>query len=181
MEYNGHYSGNYEVAGRDSEIAEGGVIMYSICITGHGKDKKVHEVFSNSFERSEFSSNIITKMLDVLMSAPFYCIPDMMTVENDDTGVDSFFWFSFNECVAPSRQATVCVATAWVEGWIARDVEQLCEDEEDDESDDKESFDPRQAGFKLLLEYFMMTPEEQVKRHSDYAQLIASLISGHMN
>lgn len=39
---------------------------------------------------------------------------------------------------------------------------------------------PHQAGFKLLLEYFMMTPEEQAKRHSDYAQLIASLISGHM-
>lgn len=47
-------------------------------------------------------------------------------------------------------------------------------------ADDEESFDPHQAGFKLLLEYFMMAPEEQVKRHSDYAQLIASLISGHM-
>lgn len=57
------------------------------------------------------------------------------------------------------------------------------DDEGDDESDDEEdenSFDPCQAGFKLLLEYFMMAPEEQVKRHSDYAQLIASLISGHM-
>lgn len=43
-----------------------------------------------------------------------------------------------------------------------------------------EEFDAHQAGFKLLLEYFMMAPEEQVKRHSDYAQLIASLISGHM-
>lgn len=56
-------------------------------------------------------------------------------------------------------------------------------DEGDDESDDEEdenSFDPCQAGFKLLLEYFMMAPEEQVKRHSDYAQLVASLISGHM-
>lgn len=47
-------------------------------------------------------------------------------------------------------------------------------------TDNEESFDPRQAGFKLLLEYFMMAPEEHVKRHSDYAQLIASLISGHM-
>ena len=54
------------------------------------------------------------------------------------------------------------------------------EDDEDDEEDEN-SFDPCHAGFKLLLEYFMMTPEEQVKRHSDYAQLIASLISGHMN
>lgn len=53
------------------------------------------------------------------------------------------------------------------------------DDEKDDEEDEK-SFDPRHAGFKLLLEYFMMAPEEQVKRHSDYAQLIASLISGHM-
>lgn len=55
----------------------------------------------------------------------------------------------------------------------------MCDDESDDEEDEN-SFDAHQAGFKLLLEYFMMTPEEQVKRHSDYAQLIASLISGHM-
>lgn len=157
--------------------------MYSICITGHGKDKKVHEVFSKSFERSEFSSYIITKMFDDLTGAPFYCIPDMMHIKNDDTGVDSCFWFYSDDCVLPSRVATVLVATAWVEGWIARDMQQLCENEEDDESDDEEdenSFDAHQAGFKLLLEYFMMAPEEQVKRHSDYAQLIASLISGHM-
>lgn len=152
--------------------------MYSICITGHGKDKKVHEVFSNSFERSEFSSYIIAKMLDDLTGAPFYCIPDMMHIKNDDTGVDSCFWFYLDECVSSSRQAIVFVASSWVEGWIARDAETTCEHEEDE--DNEESFDPHQAGFKLLLEYFMMTPEEQVKRHKDYAQLIASLISGHM-
>lgn len=156
--------------------------MYSICITGHGKDNKFHEVSSNSFERSEFSSNIITKMFDDLTGAPFYCIPDMMCI-NNDTGEESYFWFPSDECVAPSPVATVLVSTAWVEGWITRDVEQSCENEEDDEEDDEEneeSFDPRQAGFKLLLEYFMMAPEEQVKRHSDYAQLIANLISSHM-
>lgn len=156
--------------------------MYSICITGHGKDKKVHEVFSNSFERSEYSCDIIAKMLDDLTGAPFYCIPDMMHI-NNDTGEDSCFWFYCDECVSPSRHAIVFAASSWVEGWIARDMEQLCENEEDDEEDDEEneeSFDARQAGFKLLLEYFMMAPEEQVKRHSDYAQLIASLISGHM-
>lgn len=156
--------------------------MYSICMTGHGKDKKVHEVFSTPFERSEFSSNIIAKMFDDLTGAPFFCFPDVMTIDND-TGASSCFWFYSDECVATSRVATVCVATAWVEGWIARDMQQLCENEEDDESDDEEdenSFDAHRAGFKLLLEYFMMAPEEQVKRHSDYAQLIASLISGHM-
>lgn len=146
--------------------------MYSICITGNGKDKKVHEVFSNSFERSEFSSNIIAKMLDDLTGAPFFCIPDMMNIKNDETGADSCLWFScYNKWEA----------TAWVEGWIARDMEQLCDDEyESDDEEDENSFDAHQAGFKLLLEYFMMTPEEQVKRHKDYAQLIASLISGHM-
>lgn len=106
------------------------------------------------------------------------------------TGEASYFWFDSDECVAPSRHAIVFVASSWVEGWIARDMEQLCENEEDDEDDEEddeendeeneESFDARQAGFKLLLEYFMMAPEEQVKRHSDYAQLIANLISGHM-
>lgn len=72
-----------------------------------------------------------------------------------------------------------CVAIAWANGWIARDVESICVHEDDEE--DENSFDPHRAGFKLLLEYFMMAPEEQVKRHSDYAQMIASLISGHMN
>ena len=56
----------------------------------------------------------------------------------------------------------------------------MCDDDEGDDEEDEKSFDPHQAGFKLLLEYFMMAPKEQVKRHSDYAQLIASLISGHM-
>lgn len=153
--------------------------MYSIRINGHDKDKKVHEIFSNSFERSVFSSYIIKKMLDDLTGAPFYCIPDMMTIDNDETGASSCFWFCYDECVAPSRVETVCVAASWVEGWIARDAQTTCEHEEDDEEDEN-SFDPRQAGFKLLLEYFMMAPEEQVKRHSDYAQLIASLIYGHM-
>lgn len=156
--------------------------MYSICITGRGKDKKVHEVFSTPFERSKFSSNIIAKMFDDLTSAPFRCIPDMMYIKNDETWSDSCFWFYYDECVAPSRASIVWPATAWVEGWIARDANTICEHEDDeDDEEDENSFDPRHAGFKLLLEYFMMTPEEQVKRHSDYAQLIASLISGHMN
>lgn len=156
--------------------------MYSICMSGHDKDKKVHELFSNSFERSEFSSNIIAKMFDDLTGAPFYCIPDVMTIDND-TGASSCFWFYSDECVASMRVENVWAATAWVEGWIARDMQQLCDDEEDDESDNEEdenSFDQCQAGFKLLLEYFMLTAEEQAKRHSDYAQLIASLISGLM-
>lgn len=156
--------------------------MYSICMTGTDKDKKVHEVFSTPFERSEFSSNIIAEMFDDLTGAPFYCIPDVMTIDND-TGASSCFWFYSDECVAPVRVENVWEATAFVEGWIARDANTICENEEDDESDyeeDESSFDPCKAGFKLLLEYFMMTPEEQVKRHSDYSQLVASLISGHM-
>ena len=66
-----------------------------------------------------------------------------------------------------------------VKGWIAGDA-RIIPEKKTVLADNEESFDPHQAGFKLLLEYFMMTPEEQVKRHSDYAQLIASLISGHM-
>lgn len=148
------------------------------------KIRKFMKFFSNSFEMSEYSCNIIAKMLDDLTGAPFFCLPDMMHIKNDETGADSCFWFYSDECVAPSRVATMCVASSWVEGWIARDAQTTCENEEDDESDDEEdenSFDAHRAGFKLLLEYFMMAPEEQVKRHSDYAQLIASLISGHMD
>lgn len=127
--------------------------MYSICINGHDKDKKVHEVFSNSFERSEFSSNIIEKMFDDLTGAPFYCIPDMMHINNDETGTDSCFWFYSDECVAPSRVATVLVVTAWVEGWIARDVNTFCENEEDDESDDGECGDLASKYNELASKY----------------------------
>lgn len=112
--------------------------MYSLCITGHGKDKKVHEVFSNSFKRSEFSAYIITKMFDDLTGAPFYCIPDMIHINNDDTGADSCFWFYSVEC-----EATVLAATTWVEGWIARDLQQLSDDDSDDESDDESDDDKR--------------------------------------
>lgn len=37
--------------------------MYSICINGHGKDKKVHEVFSNSFERSDDYAQLIASLI----------------------------------------------------------------------------------------------------------------------
>lgn len=66
-----------------------------------------------------------------------------------------------------------------VKGWITRDA-RIIPEKKTVLADVEKSFDPRQAGFKLLLEYFMMAPEEQAKRHSDYAQLVASLISGHM-
>jgi hypothetical protein len=66
-----------------------------------------------------------------------------------------------------------------VKGWITRDA-RIIPEKKTVLDDNEESFDPRQAGFKLLLEYFMLTPGEQVKRHGDYAQLVASLISGHM-
>lgn len=112
-------------------------------------------------------------MFDDLTGAPFYCLPDMMCIKNDYTGANSCCMFYTDD-----NKHNECVANAWVKGWIARDVETTCEREDDEE--DENSFDPRHAGFKILLEYFMMTPEEQVKRHSDYAQLIASLVSGHM-
>lgn len=71
----------------------------------------------------------------------------MMHIRNDETGADSCFWFYSDECVGPSRVVRVCVAASWVEGWIARDAQQLCEDEDeyddvsDDNSDDGECGD----------------------------------------
>lgn len=69
--------------------------MYSICITGYDKHKKFHEVFSTPFERSEFSSNIIAKMFDDLTGAPFFCLPDMMHINNDETGGGFMFLVLF--------------------------------------------------------------------------------------
>lgn len=94
--------------------------MYSICITGTDKDKKVHEVFSTSFKRSELSPTI-TKMFDDLTGAPFYCYPDMMHIKNDDTGADSFFMFYTDD-----NKYNEIVAFAWANGWISRDDVTSC-------------------------------------------------------
>ena len=126
--------------------------MYSICMTGTDKDKKVHKVFSTPFERSEFSNNIIAKMFDDLTGAPFYCIPDVMTIDND-TGASSCFWFYSDECVATVRVENVWAATAFVEGWIARDVQTTCEHEEDDEEDDEERGDLASKYNELASKY----------------------------
>lgn len=78
-----------------------------------------------------------------------------------------------------SKECAKIEVCSLVKGWITRDA-RIIPEKKTVVDDNEESFDPHRAGFKLLLEYFMMTPDEQVKRHSDYAQLIASLISGHM-
>ena len=62
-------------------------------------------------------------------------------------GADSCFWFYSDGCVE-----AVLVATAWVEGWIARDVQQLC-DNEDDESDDGDCGDLASKYNELASKY----------------------------
>lgn len=106
--------------------------------------------------------------------APWFCIVDSVTIENTETSLLQMF-----ELYTSNKEKAKIEVYSLVKGWITRDA-RIIPEKKTVLADDEESFDAHQAGFKLLLEYFMLTPEEQAKRHSDYAQLIASLISGHM-
>lgn len=109
--------------------------MYSIRISATDKDKKVYEVFSTPLKRSELSSYIIKQMFESLIAAPFYCLTDMMSITNDDTGANSCCMFYTDD-----NKHNECVAIAWFKGWLARDEETTCE-HEDDKSDDGECGD----------------------------------------
>lgn len=159
--------------------------MYAVSIIGLDRNGNEHHVDIPVFKYTDTISCVINHAIEDITDAPWFCIVDSVTIENTETHLMQMF-----ELYTSSKEKAKIEVYSLVKGWITRDARiipekktVLAENEEDDESDDEEdenSFDPCQAGFKLLLEYFMMTPEEQVKRHSDYAQLVASLISGHM-
>lgn len=159
--------------------------MYAVSIIGLDREGNEHYVDSPDFKYIDTVSCAINDAIEDITGAPWFCNVDSVSIKNTETSLMEMF-----ELNNKSKECAKIEACSLVRGWIARDERfipekktVLAENEEDDESDDEEdenSFDPCQAGFKLLLEYFMMTPEEQVKRHSDYAQLVASLISGHM-
>ena len=155
--------------------------MYRIYVVGIDKENKSHMISTRDFEYYEDTTALIRHALERIMGAPLFCVPNRLFLKKlDDSELAGKYEFRSNSIETNTQDGC-----RFVYGWIQRDTftsDDEYDDESDDESDDEDenSFDPHRAGFKLLLEYFMMTPEEQVKRHSDYAQLIASLISGHM-
>lgn len=155
--------------------------MYAVSIKGHDSKGKEHYVDTPDFKYNDSVPYLINDAIDDIIGAPWFCIVDSVTIENTETSLMQMF-----ELYPSNEEKAKIEVYALVKGWITRDARIIPEkktvlaDNEEDDEEDENSFDPHQAGFKLLLEYFMMAPEEQVKRHSDYAQLIASLISGHM-
>ena len=148
--------------------------MYAVCIEGHDKKGKVHYVECPDFKYIDTVSAVINDAIEDITGAPWFCNVDSVSVKNTETSLMQMF-----ELNNKSKECAKIEVCSLVKGWIARDA-RIIPEKKTVVDDNEESFDPRQAGFKLLLEYFMMKPEEQVKRHSEYAQLIASLISGHM-
>lgn len=148
--------------------------MYAVCIEGHDKKDKVHYVECPGFKYIDTVSVVINDAIEDITGAPWFCNVDSVSIKNTETSLMQMF-----ELGVDSKEKAKIEVCSLVKGWIARDA-RIIPEKKTVLDDDENSFDPYQAGFKLLLEYFMMTPEEQVKRHSDYAQLIASLISGHM-
>lgn len=154
--------------------------MYRIYVVGIDKENKAHMISTRDFEYYEDITALIGYALERIMGAPLFCVPNRLFIKKLDSELQGKYEFRSN-----SIETNVQDGCRFVYGWTQRDAltsddESDYESDESDDEEDENSFDPSQAGFKLLLEYFMLTPEEQAKRHSDYAQLIASLISGHI-
>lgn len=148
--------------------------MYAVCIEGHDKKGKAHYVEAPYFKYTDTISGVINDAIEDITGAPWFCYVDGVSIKNTETSLMQMF--ELDSCNKENIKMEVC---SLVKGWITRDA-RIIPEKKTVLADNEESFDPHQAGFKLLLEYFMMAPEEQAKRHKDYAQLIASLISGHM-
>lgn len=148
--------------------------MYAVSIIGLDREGNEHNVDIPVFKYTDTISCVINHAIEDITGAPWFCIVDSVTIENTETSLIQTF-----ELYTSSKEKAKIEVYSLVKGWITRDA-RIIPEKKTVLAENEESFDPRQAGFKLLLEYFMMAPEEQVKRHKDYAQLIASLISGHM-
>lgn len=148
--------------------------MYAVSINGLDREGNEHHVDIPFFKYTDTISCVINHAIEDITGSPWFCIVDSVSIKNTETSLMQMF-----ELYTSSKEKAKIEVYSLVKGWIARDA-RIIPEKKTVLADNEESFDPRQAGFKLLLEYFMLTPEEQAKRHSDYAQLIASLISGHM-
>lgn len=148
--------------------------MYAVSIIGLDREGNEHHVDSQDFKYTDTISCLINHAIEDVIDAPWFCTVVSVTIENTETSLMQTF-----ELYTSNKEKAKIEVYSLVKGWITRDA-RIIPEKKTVLADNEESFDPCQAGFKLLLEYFMMEPEEQVKRHSDYAQLIASLISGHM-
>lgn len=148
--------------------------MYAVSINGLDRNGNEHHVDIPDFKYTDSISSVINEAIEDITGAPWFCYVDGVSIKNTETSLMQMFEFESSN--KENIKIEVC---SLVKGWIVRDG-RIIPEKKTVLADNEESFDPRHAGFKLLLEYFMLTPEEQAKRHSDYAQLIASLISGHM-
>lgn len=148
--------------------------MYAVNIIGLDREGNEHHVDIPDFKYTDTISCVINHAIEDITGAPWFCIVDSVTIENTETSLMQTF-----ELYTSNKEKAKIEVYSLVKGWITRDA-RIIPEKKTVLAENEESFDPRQAGFKLLLEYFMMAPEEQVKRRSDYAQLVASLISGHM-
>lgn len=148
--------------------------MYAVSIIGLDREGNEHHVDIPAFRYTVTISCVINHAIDDITGSPWFCVIDSVTIENTETSLMQTF-----ELYTSSKEKAKIEVYSLVKGWIVRDA-RIIPEKKTVLADNEKSFDSLQAGFKLLLEYFMMAPEQQVKRRSDYAQLIASLISGHM-
>ena len=148
--------------------------MYAVSINGLDRNGEVHCVETPGFKYTDTISSVVNEAIEDITGAPWFCVLDSVSIKNTETSLTQTF-----ELYISNKEKAKIEVCSLVKGWITRDA-RIIPEKKTVLADVEKSFDPIHAGFKLMLEYFMMTPEEQAKRHSDYAQLVASLISGHM-
>lgn len=132
--------------------------MYAVCIEGHDKKGKAHYVEAPYFKYIDTIDGVINDAIDDITGAPWFCYVDGVSIKNTETSLMQMF-----ELDSSNKENIKIEVCSLVKGWIARDA-RIIPEKKTVLADNEESFDPRQAGFKLLLEYFMMAPEEQVKK-----------------
>lgn len=122
--------------------------MYAVCIEGHDKKGKVHYVECPYFKYIDTVSGVVNDAIEDITGAPWFCNVDSVRIKNTETSLMQMF-----ELVIDNKEKAKIEVCSLVKGWIARDMQQLCDDESDDESDDAECGDLASKYNELASKY----------------------------
>lgn len=111
--------------------------MYRIYVVGIDKENKSHMISTRDFEYYEDTTALIRDVLERIMGAPLFCLPNRLFVKKLDSELQGKYEFRSNSIETNAQDAC-----RFVYGWTQRDVlisddeSEYESDESDDESDD---------------------------------------------
>lgn len=121
--------------------------MYAVSIKGHDSKGKEHYVDTPDFKYIDSVPYLINDAIDDITGAPWFCIVDSVSIMNTETSLTQTFGLN----ISKKDKSKIDVGSL-VRGWIARDMQQFCE-HEDDESDVDESGDLASKYNELASKY----------------------------